>query len=65
MFVVTRPSLLKKTDAKRFFRENGQKLTEDLCKNFYVSLGTTTSSIRLLKSQRFASSVPFNVIEMF
>ena len=64
MFAVTRPSLLKSTNPKLFFPENLQKIIEDFLKNFNVSLGATTSCIYLLKSQRFASSVPFNVIEM-
>ena len=42
-------------------RENLQKPVEDLFKTFYFSLGTTTY---LLKIHRFASFVPFNVIEM-
>ena len=64
MFVVTRSSLVKSTDLKTFFSKNLQKITEDLFKNFYVSFGTTTSCITLLKRQRFASSESFNVIEM-
>ena len=64
MLAVTRPSLLKSTDPKRFFRENLQKSIEYLIKNFNVSLDTTTSFIFLLKSQRFASFVLFSVIEM-
>ena len=39
MFAVTRPSLLKSTEAKLFFHENLQKIIEDFFKNFYVSLG--------------------------
>ena len=45
--------------------ENLQKIMEDLLKNFQVSLGTRTSSICLLKSQTFASSVTFNVTRWF
>ena len=56
MFALTRPSLLKSTDPKLFFGENLRKM--------FVSLGTTTSCIGPLKSQGFASPVPFNVIEM-
>ena len=48
---------------KLFVRESA-KTIEDLFKNFYISLGTTTSGIFLVKSQGFAASVPFNVIEM-
>ena len=47
-----------------FFLENLQTIIADLFKNFYVSLGTTTSCTCLLKSQRFALSVPFNVTDM-
>ena len=64
MLAVTRPSLLKSADPKRFFRENLQKSIEYLIKNFNISLDTTTSFIFLLKSQRFASFVLFSVIEM-
>ena len=64
MFAVTRPSLLIITERKLCFRENLQKIIEDLFKNFYISLGTTTSGICLVKSQGFACSVLFNVIEM-
>ena len=49
MFAVTRPSLLKNTDPIHFLQESAKNLT-------YICL---------LKSQRLASSVPFNVIEMF
>ena len=63
MFVVTRQYLLKITDPKLFFRENLQKIIEDIFKNIYVSLGTT-SDICLIKSQGFASTVPCNVIEL-
>ena len=59
MFAVTRPSLLKSINPKIC-----KKNIENLFKNIYVSLGTTTSSIFLLKSQGFVTSVPFNVIEM-
>ena len=55
----------KKYQPKTFFHGNLQQTSEDLFKKFYVSLGKTISFISLLKSQRFASSVPFNVIEMF
>ena len=69
MFVVTQPFLLKSTEPnpKMFFRENLQKIIEDLFKSIYVSLGATTSCILYfcrLKSRRVAFSVPFNVIEM-
>ena len=66
MFAVTRSSLLKISDPKLFFARISQKLSNIFLKTFasYVSLGTTTSCVCLLKSQRFASSVPFNVIEM-
>ena len=62
MFAATWPSLLK--SIKTFFAR--------ICKNYgrpflkiYVSLGTANSFICLLKCQGFASSVSFNVIEMF
>ena len=64
MFAVTRPSLLKFTDSKLFFSENLQKIIKDLLKNFYFSFGTTPSGIFPVKRQGFASSVPFNVIEI-
>ena len=37
-----------------FFRENLQKIISDPSENFYVSVGTITSCVCLLKSQRFA-----------
>ena len=58
---VTRPSLLKSTDPKLFLRESAKNYN---FKNFFVSVSTTTSCICQLKSHTFASSVPFNVIEM-
>ena len=57
-------SQLKSIDPKTFFQENLPKIVEDRFKYFYASLDTTASFICLLKSQRFACSVPFNVIEM-
>ena len=50
---------LKKVPAKKYwpeilFRENLQKIMWHLFENLDVSLGTTTSCICLLKSQRFA-----------
>ena len=53
--------MLKSTNSKR---ENLQNIIGDMFKNIYVSLGTTISCICLLKSQRFASSEPFNEIKM-
>ena len=50
MFVVTRPSLLKKTNPKLFFVRIFKKLWK--------------TYIYLLKCQRSVSSVPFNVTEM-
>ena len=50
MFAVIRPSLLKITDPKLFFARIYKKLYK--------------TYICLLKSQRSASSVPFNVTEM-
>ena len=67
MLAVTRPSLLKSINflfTRTFFGENLQKFIEDLFRNFHVSLATTASCICLLKSHRFATSVPFNVTEM-
>ena len=55
----------RKVPTLTFFRENVQKITEDLFKNLYVALGSTTSCIRQLKCQRFVSSVPFNVMRWF
>ena len=53
MFGVIRPPMQKM-----------QNIIEDRFKIFFVSSGTTTSCISPLKSQRFAPSVLFNVIEM-
>ena len=67
MYVCGFPDLTfpaKKYRSYTFFYENLQKIIEDFLKNFYVSLGTTTFCIRQLKSQRFASSAAFNVIEI-
>ena len=61
MFTVTQPSLLKSTI---FFCKNLQEIMGDHFKDFYVSVGTITCCICLLKSERVASSVSFNVIEM-
>ena len=60
MFAFTRQSLLNSSDPNLFFRENLQKIKEDLSKKFNSCLDTVASCIFLL----FASSVPFNVIEM-
>ena len=57
LFVITRSSLLKSTDPKLLFCENLQKMIGDLSENFDVSLGTATSCIFLLKSQRFAQFI--------
>ena len=64
MFVVTRRSLLKVTKPKFFFARICKKLSMTFFENVYLSSGTTTSGICLVKSQGFASSVPFNAIEM-
>ena len=56
MFAVTQPPLLKINDP--------QANIEDLFKNFFFFFAATTSSLYLVKSQGFASSVSFNVIEM-
>ena len=51
----TQPSKSEKVPAKfHFFGENLQKIMGDLFEIFDVSLDITTSSICLLKSQRFA-----------
>ena len=47
-----------------FFRENLRKIIEDLFRNFHVFLATTISCVCLLKSQRFATAIPFNVTKM-
>ena len=62
MFTFTRPCLLKGTGPKYFFVRICKNIIEDLFQNFSAFLGITTSCICLLKSQSFASSVPFNVI---
>ena len=64
MFAATRPSLLKSANPKLFFARITKKIIEDLFEIFQGSLGKITSSICLLKSQRFAFSLPFNVIEI-
>ena len=66
MFAVTTPytpSLLKSTGPKLFSRESALNYS-NLFKNFCVSLSTTTSYICVWESQRFASPVLFNMIEM-
>ena len=63
MFAVTRPPSLK-LPTLNFLPKDLEKIIKYLFKNYYLSLGATTSSICLLKSQRFGSSVPFNAIEM-
>ena len=64
-FPVTRPTLQKSTDPKVFFARISKKFIEDFFENFYVPLGTRTSCICLLKSQRFAFSVTFNAMRWF
>ena len=64
MFAVTRQSLPKSTDPKLFSQESEENYRRDLFKSFYVSLGTTTSCICLLKIPRLASFVSFKVIQM-
>ena len=64
MFCVYPTVPTEKYRPSTFFRENLQKVIEDLFKNFYVSLYSITSCICLLKSQRFASTVSFNAIEL-
>ena len=60
IFVVTQPFLLKITNHKLFLQES-PKIYKYLFKNFHVSLD---SWICLLNRQKFASSVPFNGVEM-
>ena len=54
IFAVTRASLLKSTDPKRFLQESAKNI-ENLFNDCYVSLGNF--HVCLLKSQRFASFV--------
>ena len=54
----------KKCKPQTLFLQNLQKIIKDLYQNFCFFSATTTFFICLLKSQRFSSSMPFNVIEM-
>ena len=54
MFAVTRPSLLKSTDTKFFFRKNLQKIMEDLLiKLQKISLHNVLLSFEKLTVSRF------------
>ena len=54
MFAVTRPSLLKSTDPKFFFRKNLQKIMEDLLiKLQKISLHNVLLSFEKLTVSRF------------